>query len=92
MQYRLISTKGTEAIEGTREDAVAAAIAMEERLQPAFGVTVEADGVTVAEIRDGKEDADEDAVLCVHCGHEGTIAATEEWYDCPHCGGRCLAE
>lgn len=33
--------------------AIAAAIAMEAELQPAFGVTVDMDGETVAEIRDG---------------------------------------
>jgi hypothetical protein len=52
--YRLISVKGTETYEGTREEAIAAAIDMEERLRPAFGVTVEdTAGETVAEIRGG---------------------------------------
>lgn len=52
--YKLITTKGTETVDGTFDEAVAAAIAMEDRLQPAFGVTVEdEDGETVAEIRDG---------------------------------------
>lgn len=53
MTYKLLSTKGDREVEGTRADAIAAAIAMEADLQPAYGVTVEIDGETVAEIRDG---------------------------------------
>lgn len=54
--YRLISTKGTREIEGTREEAVSAAIAMERELCPAYGITVEdaATGETVGEVRDGR--------------------------------------
>lgn len=53
--YRLISTKGTRAITGTEQDAIRAAIAMENELQPAFGVTIEdGDGETVTEVRDGE--------------------------------------
>jgi hypothetical protein len=63
MAYKLISTKGTREVEGTQADAIAAAIAMEADLQPAYGVTVEIDGETVAEIRDGVDVyADEDDV------------------------------
>lgn len=57
--YKLISTKGTDTFTGAHKDAITAAIAMEERLQPAFGVTVEVDGETVAEIRDGINTTDE---------------------------------
>jgi len=57
MTYTLISVKGTRTMEGTETEAIAAAIAMEAELQPAFGVTVELDGETVAEICDGKLDA-----------------------------------
>jgi hypothetical protein len=52
--YRLISAKGTRTVEGTLEEAIAAAVRMEAELQPAYGVTVEtAAGETVAEVRDG---------------------------------------
>lgn len=52
--YKLISTKGTESVDGSRADAIAAAIAMEDRLQPSYGITIEdEDGETVAEVRDG---------------------------------------
>lgn len=54
MNYKLISTKGTRTITGTEHEAIQAAIAMESELQPSFGVTVELDGATVAEIRDGE--------------------------------------
>lgn len=54
MTYQLISVKGNRQFEGTKAEAIEAAIAMEEELQPAYGVTVEhADGTIVAEIRDG---------------------------------------
>ena len=53
MTYKLISTKGEREVEGTQEEAIAAAIAMDGELQPAYGVTVELDGETVAEIEDG---------------------------------------
>lgn len=56
--YTINSIKGSRTIDGTQADAIAAAIAMEEELQPAFGVTVELDGETVAEIRDGVADID----------------------------------
>lgn len=53
--YTLISAKGNLLFTGTEEQAIAAAIAMEEELQPVFGVTVEdEEGDTIAEIRDGK--------------------------------------
>lgn len=57
MRYRLISVKGKTEGEGSRDDAIKAAVAMEDELQPAFGVTVEDldSGETIAEIRDGKE-------------------------------------
>lgn len=51
--YKLISTKGTREFFGTQDDAIKAAVAMEADLQPAFGVTVDLDGETIAEIRDG---------------------------------------
>jgi hypothetical protein len=60
--YTLISAKGTATVKcDSLDGAIAKAVEMEARLQPAFGVTVEdADGNTVAEIRDGKNiDADE---------------------------------
>ena len=54
MTYRLISTKGTETISGTYDEAIAAAIEMEQRLQPSFGISVEDEfGITVAEIQNG---------------------------------------
>lgn len=58
--YRFISTKGIREFTGTADEAIAAAKAMEAELQPAYGVTVELDGETVAEIRNGVDiDADE---------------------------------
>jgi hypothetical protein len=52
--FKLISTKGNQTITGTKADAITAAIAMENELQPSFGVTVEDEcGETVAEVRDG---------------------------------------
>lgn len=56
MEYKLISTKGTRTITATMHEAIQAAIAMEAELQPSFGVTVELDGSTVAEVRDGEVD------------------------------------
>lgn len=54
MEYRLISTKGEQTVSGTQTEAIQAAIAMEQELQPAYGVTVEDEqGNTIAEIRDG---------------------------------------
>ena len=53
--YKLISVKGTRQITGTKKDAIAAAIAMEEELRPSFGVTIEDNkGNTIAEVTDGK--------------------------------------
>jgi hypothetical protein len=60
--YTLVSAKGMAIVKcGSLDEAIAKAVELEARLQPAFGVTVEdADGNTVAEIRDGKSiDADE---------------------------------
>jgi hypothetical protein len=55
--YNLISTKGNRQFNGSLDAAIQSAIAMEAELQPAFGVTVEdAEGNTVAEIRDGQLD------------------------------------
>lgn len=52
--YTLTSAKGHRTIAGTQAEAIAAAIEMDDELQPAYGVTIEdADGETVAEIRDG---------------------------------------
>lgn len=79
--YNLISVKGDREFTGTREEAIAAAIAMEEELQPSFGVTVEdAAGETVAEIRDGVDmDADEEETGDVRCAC-GTITGVAcEW-------------
>ena len=56
MQFNLISAKGTRKFSGTTMQAIEAAIAMEEELQPALGVTVELDGETIAEITDGAVD------------------------------------
>lgn len=63
-RYLLTSTKGRRTVTGTEADAIREAIKMEEKLQPAFGVTVSLDDETVAEIRDGKrvdDDDDDDA-------------------------------
>ena len=54
MTYQLISTKGNRTVDGDEAAAIAAAVAMEEELQPAFGVTVALDGETVAEVADGE--------------------------------------
>lgn len=51
--YKLISTKGEQTFAGNLHSAIQAAIQMEQQLQPAYGVTVELRGETVAEIRDG---------------------------------------
>jgi len=56
MEYKLISTKGTRKFNGTHAQAIEAAIAMEDELQPAYGVTVEMDGETIAEIENGAID------------------------------------
>jgi hypothetical protein len=53
-EYRLISVKGTRTVTGTEQEAIQAAIAMEQELQPSFGVTVELHGSTVCEVRDGQ--------------------------------------
>lgn len=53
--YKLITTKGSKEVDGTLAVAVKAAVRMERELQPSFGVTIEdAEGNTVAEVRDGK--------------------------------------
>ena len=51
--YRITSVKGSKTVSGTAEEAIAAAVEMEREMQPAYGVTVELDGETVAEVRDG---------------------------------------
>lgn len=72
MAYKLISTKGTREVEGTLEDA----IAMEADLQPAYGVTVDLDGETVAEIRDGV-DASDDKVPTTDAERDSSEAMLE---------------
>ena len=60
--FSLVSIKRSEQITGTRDEALARAVALEEEYQPAYGVTVvdTATGDTIAEIRDGIDiDADE---------------------------------
>lgn len=57
MEYNLISVKGTSMFRGSLMDAIDAAIAMEEELQPSYGITIEdSDGNTVAEVVDGAID------------------------------------
>lgn len=61
--YTISSVKGSKAVSGTAEEAIAAAVEMERDTQPAFGVTVDIDGETVAEVRDGvveREDEDDE--------------------------------
>lgn len=54
MEYRLVSVKSEQHVDGTKAEAIQAAIMMEQTLQPTYGVTVEdAQGNTVAEIQDG---------------------------------------
>ena len=49
--YKLISTKGTQEFVGTEAEAIEAARKMQDKLQAAFGVSVEdEDGNTVAEV------------------------------------------
>lgn len=53
-KFKLISLKGTEAVDGSFAEALAAALHMDETLQPGLGVTVEdAAGDTVATVDDG---------------------------------------
>jgi hypothetical protein len=54
--YKLVSVKGTETFTGKLAEAIHAAIEMERRLQPSFGVHVEdASGDTMATIVDGED-------------------------------------
>jgi hypothetical protein len=54
-RYKLVSAKGTRIVNGTEQQAIAAARKMEEELQPAFGVSVEDElGNTVANVEDGR--------------------------------------
>jgi hypothetical protein len=54
--YKLVSVKGNKTFKGTLADAIQAAIKMERRLQPSFGVHVEdASGDTMATIVDGED-------------------------------------
>lgn len=54
--YILRSVKGDRGVKGTLAHAVSAAVAMEADLQPAYGVTVERDGYTLATVIDGYHD------------------------------------
>jgi hypothetical protein len=64
--YTLISTKGNRTVEGTETEAIAAAQAMHDELQPAYGVTVEdEDGETVAEIGTESEETEDDSLPVV---------------------------
>jgi hypothetical protein len=51
--YIISCTKGTREVVGTYHDAIKAAKAMEKRLQPSYGVSIEMDDETIAEVRDG---------------------------------------
>jgi len=54
-RYRLVSSKGTKTVNGSEQQAIVAAIKMEEELQPSFGVSIENEhGETIAEVNDGK--------------------------------------
>jgi hypothetical protein len=53
-KFRLVSVKGRISVDGTLEDAIREAIAYEAKYQPAYGVTIEQYGETVAEVEDGK--------------------------------------
>ena len=50
--YTITSIKFSETMEGTKEQAIAQAIAMNEEYQPAFGTQVEVDGETVYDTED----------------------------------------
>jgi hypothetical protein len=59
--YKLISVKGNETFTGKLAEAIQAAIKMDRRLQPSFGVTVESvDGDTLATIVDGRVVGDDE--------------------------------
>ena len=59
--YKLVSVKGTETFTGKLAEAIHAAIEMERRLQPSFGVTVESVyGDTLATIVDGRVVGDDE--------------------------------
>jgi hypothetical protein len=59
--YKLVSVKGTETFTGKLAEAIHAAIEMDRRLQPSFGVTVESvDGDTLATIVDGRVVGDDE--------------------------------
>lgn len=82
MTYRLISTKGTRTITGTRDQAIRAAVRMEAELQPSYGISVEDDGgVTVAEVRDGCVAVDDPPADLpdVRLIKERTAAARRKW-------------
>lgn len=54
--YELSSVKGGRMVEGGLADAMRAAVALEAELQPAYGVTIGADGSTIATVANGAHD------------------------------------
>lgn len=59
-RYTLTSCKGTREMTGTLDEAIAEAKAMEEELQPSYGITVSRDGEPMAEVRDGEAEVEEE--------------------------------
>lgn len=56
MSYSITSTKGKTEVDGNLADAISAALRMEADLQPAYGVTIELGGDTVATVSGGAHD------------------------------------
>lgn len=77
--YRVWSVKGSQMIDGTLEDAIAAAVAHEEEHQPAFGVEVEDDdGEVVARVSDGQIERAATPEVTTYCVEiEGGLGDTE---------------
>ena len=65
--YTISSVKGGKTVSGSLEDAISAAVRMERDLQPALGVTVDLDGETVAEVRDGNVEVEDDVQPEIEC-------------------------
>lgn len=62
--FTLNSTKGTKIIDGSLEEAIRAAVQMDADLQPAYGVTVEDEDGTIAQI-DGREIESDRYMVCI---------------------------